>query len=226
MATASTIVKALSESPYFQGLPNDILSRLSEIALPKKLAKGEHLFLEGERAVGFYLIIDGMMKLYKLSPKGKESVIHIFGPGEIFAEITLAGQETYPVNAQALTETQLALFPKRDLLSFVKDNPELGLRLIGLLCIRLKNLLKTIENLTLKEAGERLLSYLWELSESGKKSTIEIPIPKSQLALLLGITPETLSRLLQKYKEEGILTKEHKKLVLLNLEALERALRG
>jgi len=220
MAFKTQLEKALKESPYFQGLSQELLIALSEASVLKRLDKGEHLFFEGEKAHGFYFIVDGMMKLYKLSPKGKESVIHIFGPGEIFAEIVLAGSETYPVNAQALTDATLAFFPKSNLLNLLKRNPDFGLSLIGLLCIRLKNLLKTIENLTLKEAQERLIAYLWELTEEGKKEEFTLSIPKSQLALLLGITPETLSRLLQKLKEEDIIAVEGKRVKIKDMAKL------
>ncbi len=220
MAFKTQLEKALKESPYFQGLSQELLLTLSEASVLKRLDKGEHLFFEGEKAHGFYFIVDGMMKLYKLSPKGKESVIHIFGPGEIFAEIVLAGSETYPVNAQALTDATLAFFPKSNLLNLLKRNPDFGLSLIGLLCIRLKNLLKTIENLTLKEAQERLIAYLWELTEEGKKEEFTLSIPKSQLALLLGITPETLSRLLQKLKEEDIIAVEGKRVKIKDMAKL------
>ncbi len=220
MPSQSQLEKALKESPYFQGLSQELLSALCQVSVLKRLSKGEHLFFEGEKALGFYFIVDGMMKLYKLSPKGKESVIHIFGPGEIFAEVVLAGSETYPVNAQALTDTTVAFFLKSNLLNLLKRNPDFGLSLIGLLCMRLKTLLKSIENLTLREAGERFIAYLWELTEEGRKVEFTLSIPKSQLALLLGITPETLSRILQRLKEEDIIAVEGKKIKIKDMEKL------
>jgi len=221
MSTQSQLSKALKDSPYFQWLSQNLIEALSEVASLRKLSKGEHLFFEGERAYGFYFIVEGLIKLYKLSSKGKESVIHIFGPGEVFAEIVLAGSETYPVNAQALTDAILAFFPKTNLLNLLKRNPELGLNLIGLFCMRLKNLLKTIENLTLKDAGERLIAYILELTEEGKKDEVALPIPKSQLALLLGITPETLSRIFLRLKDEGIITEEGKRIMVKDFERLK-----
>jgi CRP/FNR family transcriptional regulator len=161
-----------------------------------------------------------MIKLYKLSPNGKESVIHIFGSGEIFAEVVLAGSEVYPVNAQALTDATLAFFPKANLLNLLKRNPDFGPNLISLLCIRLNNFLKTIENLMLKEAIERLIAYLWELTEERKKEEFSLSIPKSRLALLLGITPETLSRILQRLKEEDIIAVEGKRVKIKNMAKL------
>jgi CRP/FNR family transcriptional regulator len=224
MSSQSELDRAIKESPYFQGLSPELLSALVQISVLKRLSKGEHLFFEGEKALGFYFIVDGMMKLYKLSPKGKESVIHIFGPGEIFAEVVLAGSEAYPVNAQALTDATLAFFPKANLLNLLKRNPDFGLNLIGLLCVRLKSLLKTIENLTLKEAGERLIAYLWELTEEGKKEELTLSIPKSQLALLLGITPETLSRILQRLKEEDIIAVKGKRVKIKDMAKLRSLL--
>ena len=86
---------------------------------------------------------------------------------------------------------------------------------------KLKTLVKQIENLTLKGAGERLLSYLWDLSKEGKQSIFTLNISKSQIALLLGITPETLSRLIQKFKDEEILEIKGKKVKLINPEKIK-----
>jgi len=92
---------------------------------------------------------------------------------------------------------------------------------LALFAGKLKTLVKQIENLTLKGAGERLLSYLWDLSKEGQKFTFNLNISKSQIALLLGITPETLSRLIQKFKDEKILEIKGKKIKLLNPEKIK-----
>lgn len=223
--SSSKAFKILKTSQYFRGLPDEILSKLLEISIPKYYKKDEFIFLEGEKAFGFYLIVEGTIKIFKESAKGKEVVIHIFGPGEIFAEIVLTGQDTYPASARALTDVELLYFPKKNLLALLRDKPELALQLLGLFAIRLRGLLHTIENLTFRDSRERLLHYIWELSDSGNKNEITLPLNKTQLALLLGITPETLSRLFQKLRDEGLLEIHRRKVTLLNPEVLKRELK-
>ncbi|MFN3921967.1 MAG: Crp/Fnr family transcriptional regulator, partial [Caldimicrobium sp.] len=204
----------LRENIFFKGLPEDLLQLISEISLVKTYNKGEEIFGEGERALGFYLILEGNVKIYKLSPKGKEVIIHLLSAGDIFAEIVLAGVETYPAYAQAITISKLAFFEKNRFLNLIQRKPELALRMIGLFTIKIKSLLKNIENLTLREARERLLIYLWDLSQEGNRVSFDLEINKAHLALLLGITPETLSRLFQKFREEGLLEIQQKRITL------------
>lgn len=218
--------KVLKESFYFKGLSSELLQELISLAVLKRYDKSQEIFSEGERALGFFLILEGNVKIYKLSPKGKEQIIHLLGPGDVFAEVVLSGLETYPACAQALTPSKLAFFEKARFLRLIQRKPELALNLIGLFSMKLRALVKTIENLTLREAGERLQHFLWELSEEGKTPSFEIKVNKSHLALLLGITPETLSRLFQKFKDEGLLEIEGKKITLKNLEKWKSLIKG
>ncbi|MBO8143982.1 MAG: Crp/Fnr family transcriptional regulator [Thermodesulfobacterium sp.] len=215
------VLSTLKKSSLFQNAPQNILTELAELATVLKFDKNQEIFGEGEKALGFFLVLDGMVKIYKLSPKGKEQIIHILGPGDVFAEIVLGGAETYPVYAQTLSKVKLAFFEKQKFLNLVQRKPEIALNLLALFAGKLKTLVKQIENLTLKGAGERLLSYLWDLSKEGKQSIFTLNISKSQIALLLGITPETLSRLIQKFKDEEILEIKGKKVKLINPEKIK-----
>lgn len=216
--TTSFIFKVLRDSLFFKDLPTDVLTSLAEIAVLKEYEKNEEIFYEGEKALGFFVILDGFVKIYKISSKGKEQIIHIFGSGEIFAEVVLAGLKSYPANAKALTQAKLAFFEKNRFLNLIQRNPQMALVIIGVFAHRLKNLLQIIENLTLREAPERLLCYLWDLSGYGSSDKIKLNISKSQLAFLLGITPETLSRIFQKFKDEGLLEIKQRELRLKNLD--------
>ncbi len=211
------LLQVLKDSLYFKGLSENVITEISQIAVVKSFAKGQEIFGEGDKALGFYLILEGLVKIYKLSSKGKEQIIHILGVGDIFAEIVLAGIERYPAYAQALTKCKVAFFERLSFLKLIQNKPELALSIIGLFALKLRSLLKSIDTLTLKEARERLITYLWELSDEGKKESFSLEVNKSHLALLLGITPETLSRLFQKFKEEGLLEIKQRRIRLLNL---------
>ena len=216
--------ETLKESFFFRGLSEDLLTELENLAIVKSYDKNAEIFAEGQKAFGFFLILEGYVKVYKLSSKGKEQIIHLLGPGEVFAEVVLSGVDTYPAYAQVISPVKVALFEKSRFLKLIQRRPELAMSLIGLFATKLRSLIKTIENLTLKEAGERLLHYLWELSEEGKNKTLELKVNKTHLALLLGITPETLSRLFHRFREEGIIELEKNKITLLDLEKIKNAL--
>ncbi|MCS7279800.1 MAG: Crp/Fnr family transcriptional regulator [Thermodesulfobacteriaceae bacterium] len=218
------ILELLKESPFFRELPEEILKEIALLGKIKIFEKNELIFSEGETAYGFYLISEGLVKIYKLSPKGKEQILHLLTKGEVFAEIVLMGTSSYPAWAQALTKLEVVFFDKNKFLNLVKQKPDLALNFIGILILKIKNLVKTIENLGLKEAEEKLIHYLWELSQEGKKESFFLKIPKSQLALLLGITPETLSRIFRKLKEENLVEINGREIKILNMENLRKYL--
>lgn len=218
------ILKVLKESLYFKDLPEDILKKIASLGIITTFEKGELLFSEGETAYGFYLISEGWVKIYKLSSKGKEHILHLLTSGEVFAEVILIGSPSYPAWAQALTKLEVIFFEKNKFLTLIRQHPELALNFIGILILKIKGLVKTIENLTLKEAEKKLLHYLWELSQEGKKENFFLKIPKFQLALLLGITPETLSRIFKKLKEENLLEVRKREIKILNIEKFKNFL--
>jgi CRP-like cAMP-binding protein len=105
----------LKRCPLFAGLKEEDLKRIRAIASLKQVKKKEILFSDGETAKGFYVILSGKMKLYKVSPEGKEQILHVVSAPDAFAEAALFLEGTYPAFAEALMDCQLLFFPKRDL---------------------------------------------------------------------------------------------------------------
>jgi CRP/FNR family transcriptional regulator len=114
--------EALRKAPLFANLPPDDLRRVAEIASPRRFAKKESVFREGERADGFFVVAQGRVKVFKLSVDGKEQVLHLIGPGQSFAEATIFEGGTYPAHAEAL-EDRLSS-PKRPLPTCWKGIPD------------------------------------------------------------------------------------------------------
>ncbi|MGB9668605.1 MAG: Crp/Fnr family transcriptional regulator, partial [Thermosulfidibacteraceae bacterium] len=115
--------------------------------------------------------------------------------------------QTYPAWAEALTDVKIGFIPRDLILANLRKDPTLALAMIGVCILRLKNLVLSIENIKMKNARERTLFFLWEMTEKGKKSEVTFSITQNQLSLLLGITPETFSRIIKKLKEENIILK-------------------
>ncbi len=212
------ILEVLKESPLFKNLGEEILKEIALLGILKYYKKNEILFGEGEKAYGFYLVSNGLVKIYKLSSKGKEQILHILTRGDIFAEVVLVGTSSYPAWAQALTPLEVVFFEKEKFLKLINQKPELALNFIGVLILKVKDLVKTIENLSLKEAKERLIYYLWELSQEGKRESFFLNVSKYQLALLLGVTPETLSRIFKELKEKKLVEVKGKEIKILNIK--------
>jgi CRP/FNR family transcriptional regulator len=216
----------LKTCPLFWGLTNREVVDLRAISTPRRYPKGTLIFSEGEEAEGFFVLISGRVKVYKLSPEGKEQILHIISPGETFAEAALFAGSTYPAFAESLTETRVLFFSKEGVLNHIRKNPQISLNMIAGLSQWLRKFVDLVEELSLKDVTARLSKYLIDLStSSGRSSTggieCELNITKSQLASQLGTISETLSRALGKLRDMRIITVEGKKITILQKEALE-----
>jgi CRP/FNR family transcriptional regulator len=221
----------LKRCPLFAGLRDEELKRIRTIANLKRVVKREVLFSDGEEAKGFYVILSGKIKLYKISPEGKEQILHIVSAPDAFAEAALFLEGSYPAFAEALTESQLLFFPKRDFIQLIEKNPKLSINMIVSLSHFLRRFASLIEELSLKEVSSRMAKYLIDLSmrlsKEGKNSReVELDLSKTQLASKLGTISETLSRTLAKMKAKRIIDVKRNRILILNREALEELASG
>jgi len=217
----------LSQVDLFKGLTVEQLETLSHIVSDKKYKRGQLVFSEGDEGTGFYLVISGRIKIYKLSPEGKEQIMHIFGPGQPFAEVPVFEGSHYPANAEAMENCELYFFPKKGFISLIEENPSLAMNMLASLSQRLKQFSNLIESLSLKEVPGRLASYILYLSDkNGSIDEFKLDIAKSQLASLLGTIPETLSRIFAKMGSREFVEIDGPRITILDRESLEDLAEG
>jgi len=212
----------IAEIPMFKGLPRADLDQLAEIAEDRKVARGRKIFFEGDEGDGFYVVLSGRVKIFKLSPDGKEQTLHLFGPGEPFGEVALFAGTRFPANAEAMEAGRVLFFPTRSFADLIQRNPSIAMNMLGLLSMRLRRFTALIEDLSLKEVPGRLAAYLLYLStEEQGGAELSLDITKAQLASLLGTIPETLSRILGGMAQRGLIESEGRTIRILDREALE-----
>jgi CRP/FNR family transcriptional regulator len=212
----------ISAIPLFNGLPTEQLDAIRRLAVEKRFNKGQTLFSEGDRTTGFFVIVEGRVKIYKVSSEGKEQILHIFEAGQSFGEVTVFTGQQMPAHAQTLSQTHLLLFARKAFIDLVSSNPSLALNLLGIMSKKLRQFAAQIENLSLKEIPARLASYLIYLSqEQGSEDAVVLKISKGQLASLLGTIPETLSRMFAKLSGQNLIRVEGPKIVLLDRDGIE-----
>lgn len=219
-------MQILKKSLLFSGLGEEYLTEVAEIAQRRTFGKGESLFSEGDPAIGFYLLASGSLKLCKISPDGKEKVLHFVHPNETFAEAAFFGDGRYPAEAKALEEGTALFFPKEGFMGLLERNPRFSLNLIVSLSLLLRRFARQIEELSFAEVPARLAAYLLELAE--RKSTtfqgktyLELGIKKGELASRLGTVSETLSRSFRKMKEEGLIEVEGSRVIINDMSRLK-----
>ncbi|MBW2466695.1 MAG: Crp/Fnr family transcriptional regulator [Deltaproteobacteria bacterium] len=217
----------LSQLDLFKGLTAEQLEAITGTVTEKDYRKGELIFAEGDEGVGFYLVIRGRVKVYKLSAEGKEQIMHIFGPRMPFAEVPVFAGSRYPANAEAMESSRLFFFPKKSFITLIQENPLLAMNMLASLSQRLKQFSNLIETLSLKEVPGRLASYLLYLSDkNGSIDEFKLDIAKSQLASLLGTIPETLSRIFAKMGAREIVSIKGPEITILDREGLEDLAEG
>jgi CRP-like cAMP-binding protein len=188
------IGQMLDQAGFFEGISRESKTALSRVCMPVTRPKHTTLFHEGEPGEAMYLLARGRISLHKLSSEGREIVIKVIQPGEVFAEVILFERRNYPVTAVSLTEILVFKLLRRDLLHLLRQD-DFRNDFISTLLRKQRYLTEKIQQLTSQDVEQRLRSFLRE--QYGEQEQIEVEINKKQLASAIGATPETLSRLLQ-----------------------------
>lgn len=197
----------LKRSPLFSGMGKDSIDFFAENSHRKSYEKGEEIFAMGDPAEGFFLILEGWVKLYRINREGEEAIINIFGPGETFAEAAVFGpMQRYPVNAQTVEKTTLLEIPRALFVDKIRENTDFALMMLGSISARQRFLIQQIEQITVKTAPQRIGTFLLRLCLPGQTRNVEVGLPydKSLIARRLNIEPETFSRALKKLEPHGV----------------------
>jgi len=190
----------LARTNLFENISDKSREELAEICLSKQVSKKQHLFFEDDKGVSLYILVTGSIQLYKTSTDGKDIVIRVVKPGEIFGEVILFEQDRYPVSAVALKDSNLFIIPKHQFTCLLKKE-EFSRDFFGTLMKKMRYLAERIKYLTIHDVEDRLRQFLRE--QYGKKDTIVPTISKKDIASSIGTTPETFSRLINRLKKEG-----------------------
>lgn len=216
------IIEIMSETPLFGGLSEAQLAKIKQIAVTKSYDRDQPIFWEGDECTGFFIVVNGKVKVYKVSPEGKEQILHIYGPGQPFGEVPVFTGDHFPASALAVIKSRLLFFPRQRFIDLISANPSLALNMLAVLSVRLRQFTVQVENLSLKEVPGRLATYLIYLSKEQESTTaVKLPLSKGQLASLLGTIPETLSRIFSKMSSQGLIEVQGAQIHLLQLEGLE-----
>ena len=214
--------KTLAATPLFKGLSETQLNEVGAITIGRNYKRGESIFMEGDEADGFYIVARGQVKIFKTSLEGKEHILHIYGPGDLFGEVPVFSGAHFPANALALKKSRILFLSREAFVQLIARHPSLSMNMLGELSLRLRQFTVQIENLSLKEVPSRLASYLIVLAEEQKKTDeVTLTISKGQLASLLGTIPETLSRIFAKMTAQGLIRVDGKSIQLLDVDNLE-----
>lgn len=215
-----TVLAAMRSCRFFENLDEETLLLIRPTARRVHQPKNTVIFDEGEQCRGLYIVESGAVKIYKESSDAKEHVLHIAMPGDPFGEAALFLGTGYPASAAAVQNTDLILLRKEEFMQLLMERPEVGLRLMGSMATWAHRLVSSIESLTLKDASARFAAFLLAKMPDGAKDgvVVELGMPKQTLASHLGMTGETLSRLLAKFEADGLITSRGRRVALRSID--------
>lgn len=195
------------QAPLFSSLQPDQVERLSRFAGSRALAAEEMLFLEEEPCTGFYVLVEGAIQLtHSGSTPGAHPTLAVIHPISSFAEAALFAGEAFPATATALKPSRVFHFPKPQVMAALREDPELALAIIHAQAVWLRKLTHKVEQLSGADSTDRLKTWIQEHISVG--CSLVLPVTKKTLAAQLGMTPETLSRALRSFQDQGRLQVE------------------
>lgn len=211
----------------FSGMSDGEMEMVSQVSFMKKYSKKEPIYLQGDRGEQVYLLKSGRVKISKLSAEGKELILTMLGPGEVFGEMVLIDDSPTGTIAEAMEETHICVINRRDFEALLTQKPELALRITKLIGLRRRELETKIEDLIFRDVHSRLAHLLLLLTEEhGVKKDrgilVDIKLTHYEIASLIGSTRETTTFCLNDFKKEGLIDFDRRKILILN----ETELRG
>jgi CRP/FNR family transcriptional regulator, dissimilatory nitrate respiration regulator len=210
----------LSKVSLFSDLTEKQCLELAKHSLLREFEKNKPIFYENDTAEGLYIIFTGKVKVFKASEQGKEQTIHIFKQFEMFGEAALFEGGNLPVNCSTLENSTILIIPKNALLNLIANEPDIALKMLAIQAKKLRFLAKSIEELTLIDAEQRLAKYLLFKAEVSGQESFKLDLSKTALASVLGTSRENLSRILSKLQNASIIKLDGNKLTLLDRKKL------
>lgn len=203
-------LELVRRTPVFAALSPAALAPLLEGAMAKLFGRHAVLFLQGEPASRFFVVLEGWVRLYRQTPQGHEITIALFGRGESFAEAVVLQTMPFPVSAQAVADSRLLVIPADSFMPHLRASTDLCLKVMAAMARRLQDLVLQLESVSSRSTLQRLALFILRLCdrETGDCS-IELPLDKNLIAARLGMQPETLSRCLAKLRVAGVESDGH-----------------
>lgn len=205
MSPISKEIEALRGVPFFAALGQATFARLAQAARIERHIKGDIIFRQGDLAQSVVVVIEGFIKVSRLSANGEETLIHMFGRGESIAESAVVSGERHTTTAEAAGPAVVARLPGALVVQVTRDSPDLAFSIIAESQAKVIALMDEIENLKAQTADQRVLRFLLSLCPPGQtQCTVRLPYTKGDIAASLGLKQETLSRSFARLKSIGI----------------------
>ena len=197
-------------SLFLSSLPDKSVEMILAQTTARRFDQGDTIFLQGDPAETIFIVIEGWVKLYRIAPNGSEVVVGVFTAGHSFGEALALRHETYPVAAEAVTDSHVLRLPTSVLTSLIRDDPEIAISILAATYHHLHSLVFQIEQIKAFSGAQRVAEFLVGLCPVSEGAcTVTLPYDKNLIAGRLGMKPESLSRAFAKLRAYGVTVRQN-----------------
>lgn len=221
---------ALSEAPLFDTLDEEDTRALRAGVVVVKLARGDRLFSEGDVGDRLYIIVTGKMKLTRAAPDGRENLLSVHGPGEMFGELSLFDPVPRTSSASAVTDAELAGLAHDDVRKWLSTRPEVAMHLLQALAQRLRRINDVKADLVFTDVPGRVAKALLDLAErfgvpNSEGIQVNHDLTQEELAQLVGASRETVNKALADFAARGWIQLAAKSVLVTDADRLRKRAR-
>ncbi|MEG6616024.1 Crp/Fnr family transcriptional regulator [Peptococcaceae bacterium 1198_IL3148] len=220
-----TNITYLKKCFLFSELNEEQLLKIAKLIQDRHYQRGQFIFIESEPGKALFILKQGLIKLTKRTEDGREHILHFVHPGEIFAEVVLFGDASYPATAEVQQNSIVGSIGNADMEQLIKDNPEIAVSMLHIMARRLRIAQDKAMNLALNDVRRRLIFVLLDLaSENGcateKGIEINLSLTNQELANMVGTSRESVNRIINDLKKGGTLDVNRQQIIILNKQKL------
>jgi CRP-like cAMP-binding protein len=212
----------LRRHPLFKEIDPKISDRLAAHAKTRSVARGATIFVKGDAGTCLFAVVSGAVQVIAGSSEGKSAMFNRIGAGDIFGEIALLDGQPRTADAIAFTDCRLMIIERRDFLPLLRDFPDVAIKLLELLCSRLRRTSEQVEDLMFLDLKGRLTKALLRLANESEDGT-GITVSQADLSQMIGMSREMINKQLQAWARDGFIEVERRRIVLLRPDALARS---
>jgi CRP/FNR family transcriptional regulator len=210
-------LKLLHKNEYFEGLENSLLNQIAAHMQFREYERGEALFWEGDPCAGLHIIEQGFVKLYRLSPQGRQYIVRVLQEGDTCNEVPTFDGGTNPVNVEALETTRVWVIQPDILRELLKLHPEFAQKVIDNLTQNLRGLVRMVSDMAFYQVTHRLARLISEQTPDELSGT---PWTQEQLAARLGTVREVVARSLKELERSGAIQVDKRRIEVSDPEVL------
>lgn len=225
---SQSVKKLLQKFPIFKGLSDYEMDPIVDIANQQMFPRGSHVFMQGDTITNVYFIHKGKVKIYKTDLQGKEQIVNVLQPGDMFPHQGFFRQDNYPAHAETSKDTLLTSIQIDSFEKFLITHPEICIKLFRILGDIIVDLQNRLQEKILHSTYEQIIMLLLRLSnshgieENNGLIQISAKFTNRELANMIGSSRETVSRTLTKLKSEELISTNKNGHLILDTEALEK----